>query len=62
MATTIVSNHAVTVPQEKHHLGVPIVRVQRPAMMEDERPARSPILVVNLSAILYRQFVHDFLL
>jgi hypothetical protein len=59
MAATVVGDHPKTMFQEEHHLTVPIVRAQWPAVMEEERLTGAPILVEDLSAIPrgeYRQF------
>ena len=39
MPTAIMSDHPVTVSEKEHHLRVPIVSRERPAMMEEERLA-----------------------
>jgi hypothetical protein len=49
---SIMGDHPVTVPQKEHHLGVPIVGGKGPAMVEEERLTRAPILVENLGAVL----------
>ncbi len=37
MAAAIMGDDAIALRQEEQHLGVPIVRGQRPAVMEDDR-------------------------
>src|SRR5207244_7668744 len=38
--------------KEEHHLRVPVVGGQRPAVAEDDRLSRSPVLVVDLRAVI----------
>ena len=47
----IVSNHAVSILQKEHHLGVPVIGRKRPTVAEYDRLARSPVLVEDLRAI-----------
>ena len=51
MATAIMGNYSITVPQEKHHLRVPIVSGEGPAVVEEERLTCALVLEINLSAI-----------
>ena len=37
--------------EEEHHLGVPVVRGQRPAVAEHDRLSRSPVLVEDLGTV-----------
>ena len=48
MAAAIVGDHAVSALQEEHHLGIPVIGRERPAMMKEERLACAPIFVKNL--------------
>jgi hypothetical protein len=41
----VVRDHAVAAPEEEHHLGIPVVGRERPAVAEDDRLDRAPILV-----------------
>lgn len=59
MTAAIDPDDTVPVLDEEEHLGVPVVRTKRPAMMEDDRLAMSPILVKNLNAILDRNGTHS---
>src|SRR3954454_21028323 len=60
MPPAIVRDHTVSFTVEEHHLVVPVVRRQRPAMMEDDRlrVLRTPILVKNISAVFGRDEWH----
>src|SRR4051794_8484782 len=49
---------AVAVLKEEQHLGVPIVGRKRPAMAENDRVARAPVLVVDLRAVFGRDRAH----
>src|SRR5271167_4948551 len=51
VATSIVGDHSEAMLQEEQHLGVPIVSRQRPAVAEDDRLARAPVLEENLDAV-----------
>ena len=53
MTTAIVGNNPETLVQEKQHLIVPLVRAQRPSMVEDDRLCvfRSPVLVEDTGAV-----------
>jgi hypothetical protein len=48
----------VAVPQEEHHLGVPVVGRERPAVAEDNWLARAPVLVEDLRAVGRRDRAH----
>jgi hypothetical protein len=37
MASTIVSDHSKTMFEEEHHLTVPVVSAERPAVVKEER-------------------------
>ena len=49
--TPVVGDHPVAVAEEEQHLGVPVVRRQRPAVTEHDRLARPPVLVEDLGAV-----------
>src|SRR6188472_2571994 len=52
MAAPVMGDDAVALRQEEQHLCIPVVAAQRPAMMENDGLAGSPILVENLGAVL----------
>src|ERR1700689_4580550 len=51
MAPAIVSNHSIAALEEKQHLSIPIVRRKRPSVMEHDRLAGAPILVIDLCSV-----------
>ena len=53
MAAPVMRDDAVALADEVEHLGVPVVRAQRPAVMEDDglRVPRTPVLVEDLDAV-----------
>jgi hypothetical protein len=55
----IVGNDPVTVSQEKHHLGVPVVGGKGPAVVEEERLTGSPVLIEDLGTVLRRNSGHE---
>src|SRR4029453_16090906 len=52
VAAAVDADDAVPLVQEEHHLRVPVVGGQRPAVAEDDRLSRSPVLVVDLRAVI----------
>jgi hypothetical protein len=58
VAPAIVGDHAEPLRQEKHHLGIPIVGGQRPAVMEDDGLPGAPVFVEDLGAVLGRDRAH----
>ena len=60
MSTAIVGNDPVTVLQEEHHLVIPVISAQRPAMMENNRLTFAPIFVKYLGAVLGGDRAHGF--
>ena len=54
MTAPVVRNNAIAQLAEMQHLAVPIVRGQWPAVRENDRLPRTPILVVNLCSVLRR--------
>ena len=54
----VMGDDAVAVPQEEHHLGVPVIGRKRPAVTEDHRLARALVLVEDLRAIGRRDRAH----
>ncbi len=51
VTATIVRDHAKALRQEEHHLRVPIVGAQRPAVVEHDGLPAAPILVENFGAV-----------
>jgi hypothetical protein len=47
----VMGDDAVAAQQEEQQLGVPVIGRQRPAVAEDNRLARAPVLVEDLGAI-----------
>ncbi len=54
VAAAVMGDHPIAVSQEEQHLGVPIVGRQGPAVAEDDRLTRSPVLVEDLDAVFCR--------
>ena len=54
----VMGDDTVAVLQEEQHLGVPVVSRKRPAVAEDNRLARAPVLVEDLRAIGRRDRAH----
>ncbi|MGY3355239.1 hypothetical protein ACVWZK_001902 [Bradyrhizobium sp. GM0.4] len=52
MAATVMRDDAIAARDEEHHLRVPVVSRQRPAVTEHDRLATSPVLVEDLDAVL----------
>src|SRR4051794_41634941 len=52
MPAPVMGDDAKSLVQEEHHLCVPIVRRQWPAVRKHHRLARTPVLVENLNAVL----------
>jgi hypothetical protein len=48
---TVMGDDAVAVLQEEQHLGIPVISRERPAVAEDDRLARAPVLEEDLRAI-----------
>src|SRR6202011_3917328 len=51
MSAAVMSDNAVSALEKEHHLSVPVVCRERPAMVEEQRLASAPVLVKNLSAV-----------
>jgi hypothetical protein len=53
MAAAVMRDHAIALREEEHHLRVPVVGAQRPAVMEDDRlrVLGAPVLVEDLGAV-----------
>jgi len=58
MATAIVGDTAIAVGRQEDHLTFPGIGVERPAVTEHDRLPCSPILVVNLRAVLGGDCAH----
>ena len=56
----VMSDDAETLVEKVEHLGIPIVRAQGPAVVEDDRLriSRTPVLVEDLDAVLCRDGWH----
>ena len=62
VSPAVMGDDPVAVLEEEQHLGVPVVGGQRPAVAEDDRLARSPVLVEDLRAVCRGDRAHAFLL
>src|SRR5207302_4854869 len=62
MAAAVVGDDAIAVLQKEHHLRVPVVGGQRPAVAKDDGLTFTPVLVEDLNAVSGRDRVHDDLL
>lgn len=62
MTASVVSDDAKSAFAQKHHLVVPSLRVQRPAMREYNGTSRSPVLVEYLRTVLGSDGAHAMLL
>jgi hypothetical protein len=51
VAAPVMGDDAIAVQQEEHHLGVPVIGRQRPAMAEHDGLTASPVLVEDFHAI-----------
>src|SRR2546426_12841137 len=58
VTSSIMCDDSIAMIQEKHHLSVPVIRTQRPAMAEDNWLSFSPILVIDLRAVFSRDCRH----
>src|SRR5439155_17917434 len=58
MPAPIMRDDAIAMVQEKHHLRVPIVCSERPAVRKHNRLSFTPVLVENLCAVLRRDRAH----
>jgi hypothetical protein len=56
--TAIVRDDAIALVEEEQHLDIPIVSRKRPAMAEDDRFARTPVLVEDLRPVARRDRRH----
>jgi hypothetical protein len=60
MTTAIVGDHAIALPEEEEHLGVPVVGAERPSMMKDDglRGLGAPVLVEDFRSVSSSDGVH----
>lgn len=58
MPAAVVRNHTIPMRQEKHHLRIPVIRRKWPAVMENQRLSRPPVLVEYFSSVFRRDGVH----
>ena len=58
MAAPVVGYDAIAVIEEEHHLGVPVIRAQRPAVAKDNGLSRTPVLEVNLRSVFGGNCAH----
>jgi len=58
VSAPVVRDHAIALLQEKHHLGVPIIRTKRPAMAEDDGLAGTPVFEKDLGAVFCSYCIH----
>src|SRR3954469_19086103 len=59
---TVVRDHAKSLAEKEQHLGVPVVRRQRPPMTEDDGLPLAPILVEDVDSVLRGDAWHAALL
>ena len=59
VAAAVMGDDAEALVEEEEHLGVPIIRRERPAMAEDDGLALAPVLVEDVDAILGGDNGHD---
>ncbi len=59
VTASIVGNDTVAVRQEVHHLGIPVIGRQRPAVVEDDWLSTAPVLVIDLNPVLGRDRIHE---
>jgi len=58
MPSPVVRDNAIAVLAEEQHLGVPVIRTERPTVAEDYRLSLSPVLVEDCRAIFGREKYH----
>src|SRR6266403_2028852 len=58
VAATVVGDDTIAMGGEIEHLVLKGIAAQRPAMAEDDRLTRSPILVIDLGSVLGRDRAH----
>ena len=58
VATAIMRDHTIAAQNEVHHLRVPIVRGQRPAVVKDDGLPGAPVLVEDLYTVFSSEAGH----
>src|SRR5277367_989250 len=51
VAATVDADHAIAVLEEEQHLGIPVVRTERPAVMEYNWLPLAPVFVEDVRAV-----------
>src|SRR3546814_13805588 len=59
VAAAIMANGAIALGGEEHHLRLPGIGTEGPAVAEHHRLPAAPVLVVELGAVLHRQLGQD---
>ena len=64
MASTVVSDHPEAVFEKEHHLTIPVVRAERPAVVKEERLRvfRTPVFEEDCCPVFNYKSFHGFLL
>jgi hypothetical protein len=62
VATAIVRDHSVTLMQKEQHLRIPVVRTERPAVVENDGLTGAPVLIKNLGSVARLEYRHAVLL
>ena len=52
MTAPVMGDDAIAMIQKEHHLRVPVIRAEWPAMTKNDRLSRTPVLVIDFSAVL----------
>src|SRR6185436_19571820 len=58
VAAPVVRDHPIAMHEEVHHLCIPVVGRQGPAMMKHDRLSVAPVLLEDLYAVLGGECVH----
>jgi hypothetical protein len=58
MAAAVMGDAAVAFVGQEHHLRLPAVRIERPAVAEYHRLSYAPVLVINLSTVFRYNCAH----
>src|SRR5579864_1862432 len=51
MPAAVVSDHAIALIEEEHHLVVPIIGRERPAVAENDGLTFAPVLIINFDSV-----------
>src|SRR6185312_3252356 len=62
MTPAVMRDDAIAMLEEKHHLRIPVIGRQRPAMAEHDGLTFAPVLVEDLDAVFGRNRIHACLL